>query len=136
MTAPASIKQRWRPAPFSDPELDLALKTAYDNQFALEHSSTQTPSHLNGSSIANGTSKVTGSLKGIATGLDTVSNVIVSIDSNGAPSNLTVTARPSPNTPGAIDIWVWKPTAANDNTPIAATLAIVVRWHAWGTITS
>lgn len=134
-TTRSATAPRWRPAPFQDVELDLAMKTAFDNTDSLEKTSAQMPSTLHGSSIANGTSKVTGSLKGIATGLSTVSNVIVSIDSAGAPSNLTVTARPSPNMPGGIDIFVWMPTSAANNTPIAATIVAVIRWHAWGTIT-
>lgn len=127
---------RWRPSPIADPELDLAVKTIYERVDNLGLSSPQAPTKLTGSAITNGIAKVpsTGVLKGIATGLSTVSNVVVSIDSAGAPTNLTVSANPSPRVAGGIDIYVWQPTSASVTTPVAATVASIVRWHAWGTL--
>lgn len=124
---------RWRPGPHPDPDTDLALKTAYDSIYGLEHRSAQTPEPLNGSTMSCGAITVTGQLKGVATGLSTLSNVIVSIDAGAAPTNLTVTATPSTTVPGTFDVYVWKPTSASVNTPILNTVPTVVRWHAWGT---
>jgi hypothetical protein len=125
---------RWRPGPFQDPEIDLAIKTSFDNVYGLEHTSTQTPDSINGSSVSSGALSVTGSVKAVATGLSTLSNIIVSIDSAGVPHNLTVSATPSVSIPGTFDVAVFKPTAAGNNTPILNTVPTVVRWHAWGTI--
>jgi hypothetical protein len=131
---------RWRPASFDVPgeidrqQLDLAIKTSYDNSYGLEQTSAQTPKAQNGSGIANGSSTVTGSLKAVATGLSKVSNVIVSIDAGAVASNQWVTATPSANAPGCIDIYVWMPTSSASNTPIPSTAATTVRWHVWGTI--
>ena len=131
--------RRWRPDPFDTPQdldraaLDLAIKTAYDSIYGLENSSPQLPDALIGSSQSAGALAVTGSAKSVATGLKTVSNVVVSIDNGAVATNLWVTATPSATVMGAIDIFVWKPTASNNNTPIAATSAVNIRWHAWGT---
>jgi hypothetical protein len=124
--------QRWRPSPLPDPEIDLAVKTIYDNCYGLEQTSAQLQSSLRGSRMSAGAISVTGSLKGIATGLSTLSNVIVSIDNGSTATNFVVTATPSTTVAGAFDCYVWMPTAAGNTAPIPATSAAVVRWHAWG----
>jgi hypothetical protein len=123
----------WRPAPFADPELDLAVKTAYDHISGLQATKVQSPATLQGSSVSAGAATVTGSLKGVATGLSTVSTVVASLDTGTTPTNMTVSATPSTIAPGSIDIYVYAPSATNNNTPILAASALKVRWHAWGT---
>lgn len=133
--APPSVDvgARYRPGPLLDIEADLGMKTAYDRVDTLEQTRPAVPEALNGSRMSHGAISVTGSLKGVATGLNTLSNVIVSIDAGVAPSNLVVTATPSNTVPGTFDVFVWKPTSASVTTPIAATSPATVRWHAWGT---
>lgn len=125
--------QRYRPGPLADAEADLGMKTAYDRVDTLEHTRPSVPSVLNGSRMSSGAIQVTGSVKGVATGLSTLSNVIAGVDSGSAPNNLTVTATPSTTVPGTFDVYVWKPTSSGDNTPILNTVPATVRWHAWGT---
>ena len=133
--APTPFKvQRWRPAPIlTDQNLDLAIKTAFDNTSNLESTSPQSPVALHGSQISSGALSVTGLLKAVATGLGTVSNVVAGIDNGSAATNMWVTATPNTVTPGTFDIYVWKPTASGDTTPTKATSPVTVRWLAWGT---
>lgn len=132
---------RWRPGPFEGipgdidrSQLDTAFKAIFDHSYGLEQQATLTPKALNGSATAAGSLKVTGSVKAVASGLSTLSNIVVSIDSGGQPSNITVTANPSAHTAGAFDIQVWQPTSSGNNTPVAASAPVTVRWHAWGTL--
>jgi hypothetical protein len=125
--------QRWRPSPLPDAETDLAVKTIYDNVYGLEQTSAQLQQSLRGSRMSTGAVSVTGSLKGIATGLSTVSNVIVSIDAGAVATNQWVTATPSTTVAGGVDIFCWMPTSSANNTPIASTTPQLIRWHAWGT---
>jgi hypothetical protein len=120
-------QQRWRPRPFSDPELDLSTKTLYDNVYGLEATSTQAVKALQGSKTSSGAITVTGSVKGVATGLSTLSNVVVSIDNGSTPINMTATATPSTITPGTFDVYIWQASLA------AATSPLLIRWIAWGT---
>lgn len=136
----SDLTKRWRPGPFEGipgdldrAQLDVALKAIFDHSYGLEQQATLTPPSLNGLSVSTGSVVVKGSVKAVASGLKSLSNVIVSIDNGSLATNLTVTATKSAHTPGAFDIYVWKPTAANDTTPIAATVPVTVRWHAWGT---
>ena len=129
----ASTVTLWRPAPFKDPELDLAMKSAYDNISGLQASAVQSVGALQGSRMSTGALSVKGSVKGVATGLSTLSNVVASIDSGSSPTNMTVSATPSPNSPGTFDIYVFAPTSTSNNTPILASASMLVRWHAWGT---
>ncbi len=78
-----------------------------------------------------GSATVTGSAIGIPTGLATVNECSGSIDTGATPHNFTVSVAKS-QTPGAIDITVFKPTANNNNTPILNTTATIVRWIASG----
>lgn len=123
----------WRPAPIADPNIDLAVKEAYDNISGLQASAVQSVSALQGSRMSSGALTVTGSMKGVATGLSTLSNVVAGIDTGSSPTNMTVSATPSHNQPGTFDVYVFAPTSTSNNTPILATSAAVVRWHAWGT---
>jgi hypothetical protein len=123
----------WRPAPFKDPELDLAIKSAYDNISGLQASSLQAIEALQGSKMSTGAISVTGSMKGVATGLSTLSNVVAGIDTGSTPTNMTTSVTPSSQTPGTFDIYVFSPTSTSDNTPTLASGAAIVRWHAWGT---
>lgn len=137
----SDLTRRWRPGPFEGipseldrSQLDTVLKAIFDHSYGLEQQATLTPPSLNGLAVSTGALTVTGSVKAVATGLSTLSNIIVSIDNGAIPTNMTVTATKSAHTPGAFDIYAWKPTAANDTTPIAATAPVTVRWHAWGTL--
>lgn len=123
----------WRPAPMKDPELDLALDTIYKSTANLQASAVQAVDALQGSRMSTGAIPVKGSMKGVATGLSTLSNVVASVDSGATPTNMTLSATPSPNSPGTFDIYVFAPTSTGNNTPILAANAVLVRWHAWGT---
>jgi len=125
--------QRYRPGPTADAEADLGMKTAHDRVDTLEQTRPSVPDLLNGSKMSSGAIQVTGTMKGVATGLSTLSNVIVSVDSGATPHNLTVSATPSTTQPGTFDVAVFKPTAAGNTTPILNTVPATVRWHAWGT---
>lgn len=126
--------QRWRPAVItSDQNLDLAIKTAFDNTSNLESTSPQAPVALHGSQISSGALTVTGALKGVASGLGTLSNVVATVDNGSSAMNLWVSATPNAITPGTFDIYVWKPTSTSDNTPTKATSPVTIRWVAWGT---
>lgn len=122
--------KRYRPGKFADPELDIAIKTAYDQIYTVGDQSIAGVQNNQG--LASGVTTVTGSQNGIATGLATVTNIVASIDSEGVALNEWVNPRPTPNAPGLIDLYVWKPTAAGDNTPIASTTPRLVRWIAIG----
>jgi|SRR5579859_5891454 len=86
--------------------------------------------NLNG--IQGGGLFITGSKLGLATGLALVSSATVSIDNAAVATNKWVTVQFG-SVPGTINIFVWQPTAAGDNTPIAATTQVAVRWIAIGT---
>jgi len=82
----------------------------------------------------HGTTTVTGSKLSVATGLATVTRVVAMINSDGQPLNEIVTARPAKvGSDGSIDLFVFKPTAAGNTTPIASTTARVVEWWVMGT---
>lgn len=125
--------QRYRPGPAADVEADLGMKTAYDRVDTLERTRPSMPDLLHGSQMSSGAIQVTGTLKGVAAGLSTLSNVIVSIDNGLTPHNQWVSATPSATQPGTFDVAVFKPTSASVNTPILETVPVTVRWHAWGT---
>lgn len=126
---------RWRPASFlnfhkqlvinpeaASRELDQTLQLADQKAQGIERQI---------SAFKFGSQSVTGSLKGVVTGLKSVAQVVVSIDNGSTALNEWATATLSA-TSGAIDIYVWKPTAAGDTTPIASTTARTVRWFAQG----
>ena len=137
-TAPAKLLQtRWRPESLlnfhhdivRNPEqasrsLDRAIQLAYQNDSQLENMIACTQF---------GKSVVTGKLLSIPTGLNVVTQVTAVIDNGAVAHNLWPSATISQQ-PGCIDIYIWKPTAAGDTTPIAATAAVTVRWSVRGTL--
>lgn len=84
-----------------------------------------------GYKLARGETSVTGTAD-VTTGLATVVAVVASLGEDAALTGLWVTAAIG-GTAGHIDLKVWKPTAAADCTPIAATVAKKVDWIAIGT---
>lgn len=116
---------RYFPPPFSDPELNTALQTAFTLIYGCVASS-------KGLVLDSASSLVTGSLKNIQTALTSVTNVVAGFDTDDQGINEYVSARPSPVGKGQIDIFVWKPTANNDVTPIASTTQRRIRWIVTG----
>lgn len=133
----ATNPQRWRPQSFMQlqdkdmegvwRELDLSLKLAFDSIYSAQDISVENPA--GGFAVAFGHTDVLGS-KTIATGLTTVTEVVVSLRMITAV-NEWVTAQPS-QTAGSIDVRVWKPTAAGDTTPIASVVTRSVAWSVKG----
>jgi len=132
------LQTRWRPPSFVDfhrqigrnpmqasRELDSAIQRAYTNDSQLENMIAATQV---------GQVTVTGSALSVSTGLASVSQVTASIDNGSTAHNFWVGASPSQQ-PGCVDLFVWQPTAAGNNTPIACTTAVVVRWIARGSLT-
>jgi len=109
-------------------ELDLSLKLAFDSIYSAQDVSVENPT--GGFAAAMGHTDVLGS-KTIATGLTTVTEVVVSLRMITAV-NEWVTAQPS-QAAGSIDVTVWKPTAAGDTTPIASIVSRAVSWSVKGT---
>jgi len=114
---------QWRPAPFSDAELDFAMRNIYDGHYKLQTTSLNTL--VNGETIARGTTNVTGSLKDFATGLSKVTSVTVSLDSGTAGVAELVSATPSQK-PGCISIYVLQTGGSPSVTKRA------VHWQATG----
>ena len=114
-------------------EVERFLQFIYQSHNALNGVTIQAPTTNKGFSVQSGTTTVTGSKTSIATGLATVTRVTASIDAGATATNFTVSARPSPLTQGAIDLYVWMPTSSSVTTPIAATSAATVHWWATGT---
>ena len=132
------LQTRWRPPSFVDfhrqigknpmqasRELDSAIQRAYTNDSQLENMIAATQV---------GQVTVTGSALSVSTGLASVSQVTASIDNGSTAHNFWVSGVISQQ-PGCVDIYVWQPTAAGNNTPIACTTAVVVRWIARGSLT-
>lgn len=139
-TAPSKLLQtRWRPESLldfhrqlaRDPEqaarsLDKAVQQAYQNDSTLENMIACTQF---------GVTVVTGSQTNIPTGLHTVTHVTVSVDNGATAHNFWVSGVISAQ-PGCIDIYCWRPTAANDVTPIPTTGPLTIRWSVRGTLGS
>lgn len=104
--------------------LDQAIRFAYDNTATLQ---AMMACRQSGSAL------VTGSIKNIPTGLSQVAQVQGSIDNGATAHNFWVSVVKG-STPGAVDIYVWQPTAAGNNTPIACTTPVTVRWIADGSL--
>ena len=121
--------QRWRPPATGKPELDQALRTAYDTAYGLEQQAVL--GSEKGMVVAVGESRVTGSLKDIATGLESVLGFVGMLKTTSAV-NEWVTGAPSTGGGGRIDLAIWKPTGVADTTPIASTTARDGMWTAWG----
>lgn len=126
----SNATRRFRPKVFPDPDLDLGMKNAYDRIETLEDQAIIDPERVN-AGLASGATNVTGSQNGVETGLVSVSRVVASLEVASAV-NEWVTAMPSPRGKGLIDIYVWAPTAAGNNTPVASTTKRSVTWFAIG----
>lgn len=133
-----ALQTRWRPESLLDfhrhlatnpthasRTLDFAIQRAFQNDSQLENMIAATQV---------GQAVVTGSSLSISTGLASVSQVTASVDQGATAHNFWVSATPSQQ-PGCIDLYVWMPTNAGDNTPIACTTAVTVRWIARGSLT-
>jgi hypothetical protein len=114
-------------------EIERFLQFIYQSHNALNGVTIQAPTTNQGFSVQSGTTQVTGSKTGVVTGLSSVLRVTASLDTGATATNFTVSARPSTTVRGAVDLYVWKPTAAGDTTPIAATTVTTVHWWATGT---
>lgn len=110
-------------------ELDKDMSTIYKAHRELDGRSLKGPT--DGFTANSGVTNVTGSAT-VASGIATVTQVIASIDNGAVATNLWVTSRINPADHSKIDLYVWKPTATNDNTPIAATGQVAVRWWVTG----
>ena len=84
-----------------------------------------------GYKLARGEAAVTGTAD-VDTGLATVVAVVASLKSDPSVDALWASAASS-STAGHIDLKVWKPTASDNCTPIAATAEKSVEWIAIGT---
>ena len=84
-----------------------------------------------GYKVARGETAVTGTAD-IATGLVTVVQCVAVLEDDVSLDGMWVSVADSV-TEGNVILKVWKPTAAADCTPIAATVAKTVRWIATGT---
>lgn len=113
-------------------ELDRHLPRLYDAHASLNATAVKAPAFGGSFATTSGLDGVTGH-RTIATGLSTVKSVVASLESgSGVPLNLWVTAGVNKTTPSSIDIFVWKPTSAVDNTPIAETGQVTIHWYATG----
>ena len=117
-------------------QLDKDLPILYNAHGALDSTAIKAVQQGAGFAFASGNLQITGSKTGISTGLTTVQNVTASINNGATPTNVWVTATITPSNKSTIDIYVWKPTAAGDTTPIAATSPVTVHWTATGTATT
>lgn len=132
MASRTTTSGKWYPPNFPEnQELSNSFKVAFDTIYGVQQQSVR--GATGGMAVASGITTVTGAGNGIATGLSGVSNVVAGIGGNSA-INEWVTARATPNARGKIDLFVWKPTAAGDNTPVASTTARQVSWIAFGTL--
>jgi hypothetical protein len=111
-------------------ELDKGFSRIYDAHAQLDQQVVRGPSGI-GFMATSGEVTVTGSKLRIVTGLTKVLHVVASI-AGAAATNQWVTVQVTPSDKSKIDVFVWKPTAAGDNTPIASTSAIVVKWFCTG----
>ena len=113
-------------------ELDKHLPRLFDAHASLNATAVKAPSFGGSFATTSGLNGITGSLT-IPTGLSTVKSVVASLESgSGVPLNLWVTAGVNKLTPSSIDIFVWKPTSAADNTPILETGQVTIHWYATG----
>ena len=114
-------------------ELDRSLPRIYDAHASLDGVAIKAPAFGTGFCVDTGSTTITGSKVGIQTRLTTVEQVVASIDNGATATNSWVTATITPANKSQISIYVWKPTAAGDTTPIASTTPTAVRWWCSGT---
>lgn len=113
--------------------LKASLATAVQTSLTKADSAVQ--STASGKKVAGGVASVTGS-GAITSGLATVTSVAVTLAEDAAAAGLiaTVTIPTQTDTnAGKFTIKVWKATANDNVTPIAATDAKSVSWVAFGT---
>lgn len=113
----------WRPKVFDDHELDLAIKTIYDQHYMLTRTSLNTL--FNGETISRGKVNVKGSLT-LNTGLSQVTNVVATINGGKAGFAEILSCRPTPQKAGYIDIFIWTTASA----PSVTTREVL--WQATG----
>jgi len=113
-------------------ELDRYIGRIYDGHASLNSTAVKAPAFGAGFATNSGNEIVTGSKLGVPTGLSTVNHVATSVSTGSTPNAYTTSAGPSATVAGAIDIFVFQPTAAGDTTPIAATAAVLIHWIATG----
>jgi hypothetical protein len=82
---------------------------------------------------ASGVADVTGVLE-VNTGLTTVTSAEATLNDYAAltGTEVTVTIPDQTTSPGVIFLYVWKPTASGDVTPIASVTETAVSWAAQG----
>src|SRR5438876_10909037 len=87
-------------------ELDRHLPRLFDAHRSLNATAVKAPAFAAGFATIAGNVSVLGSKLNIPTGLTSVANVIASVNTGSTANAYTLSARPSPLTPGAIDIYV------------------------------
>jgi hypothetical protein len=102
----------------------------------LDGTAIKSPTLGGGFVIDTGSITVTGSKLGIQTNLSAITQVVASIDNGSTATNFSVTSRVTPSNATQIDIFVWQPTSSGNNTPIASTSPVVVRYVVTGTSTA
>lgn len=105
---------------------------AFTAHSTLDATAVKGPTTGGGFAVNSGSSTVTGSLLGITSGLSTVDHVVVSLDNGSTPTNAVPTATVNSTDSSKIDIFVWRPTSAGDNTPVPTTSPHVVKWWVTG----
>lgn len=134
-TSTSDSKQPFRPGSFAN--FASAIRTDPSGvSRQLDHAFQMTFHNISGlNSLVNSTrygkATVTGNLLQFPTGLARVDDCTATIDNGAVAHNFWISVQPSKKA-GCIDIYVWKPTAAGNNTPVAATTAVSVRWSAKG----
>ena len=112
--------------------LDVDMGRIYDAHASLNSTVVKAPAFGAGFATNSGLNGVTGNLT-IPTGLSKVVSVVASLEAgSGVPLNFWITAGVNKTLPSSIDIFVWKPTSAADNTPIPATSQVTVHWYVTG----
>ncbi len=113
-------------------EVDRHLPRLFQMHANLAQTAITATTSGNGFGFNSGNEIITGSKLGIPTGLATVQFVTASVSTGSTPNAYTTSAGPSATVSGGIDIYVFQPTSNVDTTPIAATAAVLIHWHATG----
>ena len=135
----ANSKATFRPPTFKNlPARELAdavdahLPRLFDMHSSLNATAIKGPRYAAGFATNAGNEIITGSKFNIPTGLSKVNFVVASVSTGLTPNAYTLSAQPSAQVPGSINILVFQPTAAGNTTPTAATAAVLVHWVATG----
>ncbi len=113
-------------------ETDRGFTRIYQAHNQLQGTAILSPVQGAGFKVLGGVTIVTGSKIGLASGLTNVVTVTVSISNGAVATNFWPTASINSLDHSKIDLYCWKPTAAGNNTPIAATTAITLHWWVTG----